>query len=241
MSFMGDFWKSIKIKASETTPFLALRSSSLLRFLQEISIEHTEELGFPRSTTLDKGLLWVIAKQHIEIKRMPKYDETIVISTYPSKRMHVLFPRSYEIKDEKGQVIISSVAIWALIDAKTRKTVNPSLYSIDIPDMSEGREFKMPLRKIASNTLSKECQIEATYSRCDLNGHMNNTSYLDIAEDLIPLSFLQNRKLVGIDIEYLHEIKLGEKISASYELSDNLFALSSDNFKLELTYKNNNE
>ena len=54
---MGDFSKTFKITADQVTPFQYLRPSSLLRYLQELSIEHTEELGMPRQYTLDKGLL----------------------------------------------------------------------------------------------------------------------------------------------------------------------------------------
>ncbi len=235
---MGDFSKLIKIKSSQVTPYLYLRSSALLTILQEISIEHTEILGCPRECTLDKGLLWVVAKQHIEIKRMPKYDEKIYVSTYPSKMMHVLFPRSYEIKDEKGETIIVGEAIWALINENNRKMVNPADHKILIPDLSNGREFNIPLRKVDDSSLNEEIEIKATYSRCDLNGHMNNTSYLDLAEDEIPMSFLKNHELSVIDIEYLHEIKLGETIMMRYgKTSGDSYSFSSDAFKLQLTYK----
>ncbi len=235
---MGDFSKLIKIRALQVTPFLYLKSSALLSILQEISIEHTETLGYPRETTLDKGLLWVIAKQHIQIKRMPKYDETIYVSTFPSKMMHVLFPRSYEIKDEKGETIISGEAIWALIDAKSRKMVRPLDHQILIPDLSNGREFNMPLHKISDSSLNEETEIKATYSYSDLNGHMNNTSYLDVAEDQIPLVFLKSHELSVIDIEYLHEIKLGETILMRYgKTDDDTYCFSSDAFKMQLGYK----
>lgn len=235
---MGDFTKSIKIKASQVTPFLYLRSSALLTILQEISIEHTEMLGFQRECTLDKGLLWVIAKQHIEIKCMPKYDERIYVSTYPSKMMHVLFPRSYEIKDIKGETIISGEAIWALIDANNRKMVKPLDHQILIPDLSNGREFSIPLHKVDDSSLKEETEIKATYSYSDLNGHMNNTSYLDVAEDVIPLSFLKTHELSTIDIEYLHEIKLGETIRMRYgKTNDDTYCFSSDAFKMQLSYK----
>ncbi len=235
---MSDFSKLIKIKASQVTPFLYLRSSALLTILQEISIEHTENLGCPRERTLDKGLLWVVAKQHIEMKRMPKYDEKIYVSTYPSKTMHVLFPRSYEIKDEKGETIIVGEAIWALIDANNRKMVNPTDHQILIPDLSNGREFNIPLHKINDSSLKEETEIKATYSYSDLNGHMNNTSYLDVAEDEIPLSFLKTHELSVIDIEYLHEIKLGETIMMRYgKTNDDSYCFSSDAFKMQLAYK----
>ncbi len=233
---MTDFAKSIKIKASQVTPFRKLRPSSLLSLLQEISIEHTENLGFPRETTLDKGLLWVIAKQHIEIVRMPEYDETVTISTYPSKMMHTLFPRSYEVKDNKGNIIIEGSAIWTLIDIKSRMMINPKEYGIIIPDLSNGRDFSIPLGHKMPSDLSNEASLEASYSLCDINGHINNSSYLDIAEDLIPVSYIKKHNLKAIDIEYVHEVKLGEELNIKYGRRDDTFYFLSPAFKLRLDY-----
>ena len=233
---MTDFAKSIKIQASHVTPFRKLRASSLLSLLQEISIEHTENLGFPRETTLDKGLLWVIAKQHIEITRMPKYDETVTILTYPSEMMHALFPRSYEVKDNKGNTIIKGLAIWTLIDIKSRMMINPKEYGVIIPDLSNGRDFSIPLGHKMPLDLSNETSLKASYSLCDINGHINNSSYLDIAEDLIPVSYIEKHDLKAIDIEYVHEVKLGEELNIKYGQKDDTFYFLSPAFKLRLDY-----
>ncbi len=233
---MPSYTKEIRIRADQVTPYQYLRPSSLFRMLQDISIEHTEKLGFPKEFTLDKGLLWVIAKEHIKINRMPKYDETITLSTYPSAMMHVLFPRSYEVKDDKGKVIIEGKAIWALIDIKTRKMINPMEHNITIPDMSDGKEFRIPLGNKIPSELKNEKEIEATYSLCDLNGHLNNTSYLDIAEDLIPVPFLQEHELKMIDIKYIHEIKLGEKSVIQFGFENNSYYFANSAFQLVLGY-----
>ena len=57
--------------ADDVTMFRKLRPSVLLRLIQEISIAHTEALGAGRAKTLDKGVLWVVARMKIEISRLP--------------------------------------------------------------------------------------------------------------------------------------------------------------------------
>lgn len=233
---MSDYVRTFKIRADDVTPFQYLRPSCLLRFFQDVSVSHTEELGMPRQYTLDKGLLWVVAKQHIEIKRMPKFDETITVSTYPSKTMHVLFPRTCEVRDEKGETIIKCTSIWALIDIKTRKMVNPNEYGICVPDMSEGREFNIPLSNKIPFDLSEKGEIEASFSFCDLNGHINNTCYLDIAENLMPISFLKEHELKLIDIKYVHEVPLGTKLPVTYGFSNNSYYFVNEAFQLQFGY-----
>ena len=97
---MADYSKTIKIRAEHVTITQSLRPSTLLRFLQEISIEHTEELGMPRQFTLDKGLLWVVAKQHIEILRLPRYESN---STHgQARRCTFCFPVLMRFSMSKG-------------------------------------------------------------------------------------------------------------------------------------------
>ena len=54
-----------KMLADDVTMFRKLRPSVLLRLIQEISIAHTEALGAGRAKTLDKGVLWVVARMKI--------------------------------------------------------------------------------------------------------------------------------------------------------------------------------
>jgi acyl-ACP thioesterase len=69
-----------------------LRTSRLFEMLQAVSVTHTEQLGAGRQQTLDHGILWVVIQQSIQIQRMPAYEETITIETWPGRTMHVLFP-----------------------------------------------------------------------------------------------------------------------------------------------------
>ncbi len=233
---MSDFTKTIKIIPEQVSPFQELRSSAILRILQEMAAEHTELLGYPRSVTNEKGIIWVVAKQHVDIKRLPTYGEKITVSTYPHKLMHVLFPRTYEFRDESGELIISAQSIWTLIDINKRKMVNPADYDINIPDMSDGRKFNMPLSNAIPFDLNQEGEIKAEYSFCDINGHINNTCYLDIAENLMPIDFLRDHRLKEFTIKYIHEVPLGAKMPIKFDLKDNTYYFVNEAFQLELKY-----
>ncbi len=234
---MADFSEKFIVKASQVGPNRLLKNSALFLAIQEISIAHTEALGFPKETTLEKGLLWVIAKEHIKIIRMPRYDEEVILSTYPHQMMHSLFPRSYEIKDKNGDLLISGSAIWTLIDIKSRKIVNPLDHDILIPDLSNGRDFVMPLSNKFPIEYENDVSLKAMYSYCDLNKHLNNSSYLDLLENLLPIDYLENHEISLIDIEFLREIKLGDDFRVRYGIENGVYYFSSPSFKLKLAYR----
>ena len=63
------------------------------------------------------------------------------------------------------------------------------------------------------------------YSYVDLNGHMNNTRYFDLAQDLMP-DALRSAKVQEILTEYTGEAKLGEEILLTRETQETAFLLA---------------
>ncbi len=233
---MPDYVETIRLLSEHVTLKRTLRASVLLRFLQEASIAHTIELGYPKEKTLERGLLWVIARQQISIRRMPAYDETVTLRSWPCETMRFLFPRGYQITDEKGEVIIEGMAVWALIEEKTRKIVFPDDYGIIIPDGSAGRELAFP-RGLKLNDLPNKVTFVAPFSKCDINGHLSNTAYLDIAEDLIPLDYLKEHTLAEIVVDYKKEIRAGTEVELSYGPHGEGYAFASEYFSIAIKYQ----
>ena len=85
--------KKVLIRSEQVDMTRRLRMSELFRLLEEASIAHTEELGCTRDKTLDRGLLWIITRQLVEIDEMPAYDEEITVRSWQGEMQHVFFPR----------------------------------------------------------------------------------------------------------------------------------------------------
>ena len=207
---MSVYREELLLRSKDVDLFRRLRTSELFRLLQEASIRHTEQLGMGRDKTLDKGVLWVLLMQRAEIARMPEYDERIVIKSWPGKTMHLLFPRFYSLETAAGEPLLKASALWSLVDAKTRKVVFPEKYGVVIEGVATGEEIAMP-GAVAKADCSEARNFTVPYSFVDLNGHMNNTRYFDIAEDFVGLAE-QGRLLRSIATEYQNEARLGETL-----------------------------
>ncbi len=203
-----------------------LRTSKLFELLQEVSIRHTEELGMGREMTLDRGLLWMVTLQRAEIARMPAYDETVTLKSWPGDTMHLLFPRYYRVTDDKGNTLVSASALWALVDQETRRMVFPDRYGVKIDGCVTGHEIALPSPPRRAENES-DISFLVPFSYVDLNGHMNNTRYFDLAEDLIPAA-AEGRALRSVSVEYASEAKLGDTLRLALESDDHSFFLSGD-------------
>lgn len=218
---MNIYETSCRLKNRDVSLFRTLKVSRLFEFLQEASIAHTEELGAGRVKTLDRGLLWVVMQQEMKISRMPEYDEEIRIISWPGETMHVLFPRFYRICDDHDQVIAEGSALWALMDQETRKIVFPERFAISISGILTGNEYSLPSR-IREEQDGEHMMITVPFSWCDLNGHMNNTRYFDLMDDLMQ-NGTDPAEPYLITAEYHQEIPCGEELSVKWKKGDDIF------------------
>ena len=218
--------------------FQDMRTSRLMEILQQACIAHTEELGMGRDKTLDKGILWVVLQQTMRITRMPVYDEDITIESWPGNTMHVLFPRFFDILDHNGNLMLEGSYLWTLINAETRKMVFADQYGIDIPGDASGKQIDLP-KPVRRMETDQERLFTVPFSYCDLNGHMNNTKYFDLAEDTIQ-AIASHKKLTSVTTEYAAEARYRETIRVSWKEEENFCYLSGDAekncFRISMTF-----
>lgn len=236
---MSVYEQSYRILSSDTDAARRLRLSRLFTLLQEASIAHTTALGMGREKTLDRGLLWIVTLQQANIRRMPVYDEPIKLLSWPGDTMHLLFPRYYRIEGEAGDALIEASAIWALMDQTTRRVVFPEEHGVAIAGVRTGNEIPLPSAPKPPKCTETDT-FTVPYSYVDLNGHMNNTRYFDLAEDRMP-DALRKRALVGVQTEYAKEARQGTVITLREECADDRYLLSGEDggqrlFRLSLTY-----
>ena len=58
------------------------------------------------------------------------------------------------------------------------------------------------------------------YTDLDINGHMNNTRYMDWVDDLIPSAFHRDHPLKEFTVCYLNEAKEGQKLTLNWNLGE---------------------
>ncbi len=218
---MSLYETACRLKNRDVSLFRKLKISRMFEFLQEASIAHTEALGAGREKTLDRGLLWVVMQQEMKIMRLPEYDEEIRIVSWPGNTMHVLFPRFYRITDKQNHLLAEGSALWALMDQETRRMVFPEHCGILIEGTVTGDEYPLPSR-IGAEETDESIAVTIPFSWCDLNGHMNNTRYFDLMDDL----FQNGREYETprlIRTEYHQEVKNGEELTVQRAVKNGSF------------------
>lgn len=217
---------------------MKLKTSSLFSLLQEAASEHCLQLGYGSEYTMNRGFLWVITRQKAEIISLPSYEDEITIETWPGPTRHVIFPRYYRILDNSGNVLINASSVWTLIDADTRTVAGYDRHGIRLDGTVTGNEINLP-RAPEQIEFSKEYEFVVPYSYLDINGHMNNTRYFDLAEDMIT-SPAAGDMLKALTVEYCNEALLNETIRVKIGQDNKRYYICGDTekhiFKIFLDY-----
>ena len=228
----------LKLRDADVDLHRRLRPSVLFTMLQEAAIAQTEDLGMGREKTLDRGLLWIVTLQRISIRRLPVYDETVTLQSWPGKTMHLFFPRYYRMLDADGAVLLEGTALWSLMDQNTRSVVFPADHGIVLPELVTGWEAPLP-KPVRALPLTGEARFTVPYSYVDLNGHMNNVRYFDLAEDVLPPA-LHERALLALEVDYSSEARLGDELLLRWGQEGNSWYLVGTSekrvFRMKLDY-----
>ena len=221
---MSIYRQDFQLLSSDVDMMRSMRLSALFSRLQEAAIAHTIELGITREKTLDRGLLWAVTQYFLKIRRLPEYDEKVTLLSWPGRTMHLYFPRYFRLVDGAGRVLLDAASHWVLIDEASRGLVFPEEHDIYINEIVTGNELPLPGR-LRKTEAAFSSSFRIPYSYIDLNGHMNNARYYDLALDLMPAS-LRGRKLRELTSEHIGEAQLGDVLTIGCGASDNTFSIS---------------
>ena len=221
---MGIYAVDHKILASEVDMYRRLRLSRLFTILQDVSLRHTDDLGMGRDKTLDRGILWVVTMQRVDVERLPVYDETVRIETWIGRIRHVMFPRFFRMTDLEGHTLLTASGFWMLIDEEKRCLLYPQRIGIAFPEENVENEPPLPSAP-KSLEISGESFYTVPFSSIDLNGHMNNARYLDLAENVMPAE-IRAKNIRCINAEYAAEIRLEETVRLEIGAEENAFYLA---------------
>lgn len=206
------YQEKIFINSNDVDDHYDLKIPTIFKYLQQVSTNHAEMIGLGKKDTVDKGMFWVITRMEVKILKMPKMLETITVTTHPGDLMMFIFPRHYQVYNEKKELCIVAHASWVLLDINTHKVLmKPFGDGYTFKGESSKDDLPMPGRIIFDN-LNKIETRKVRYGDIDLNGHLNNTKYIDYIIDTHDISFYKKYRVKEILINYEKEIQNGDNV-----------------------------
>ena len=194
-----------------------IKIPQLILLSLQVSGMQSIELGMSDMYILENyNLVWIITDYNMKIERLPVFDEKITIETYAKSHNRLFCYRAFNIKDEAGNTIIEMVATFVLMDRDTRK-VHPVMS--EITDAFDSEFSKIMLRGPRFKELEGgvEQEYRVRFYDLDMNGHVNNSKYLDWVFEVMGADFLTQHVPKKVHLKYVKEVLAGGIITSQYE------------------------
>lgn len=200
-----------------------LKLSAAFNYFQEIAGLHSSNLGIGFNTIeKEKGVAWVLIRMRVDMIRYPVWNEEVILETWPQLPKKYRFERDFYIKDLEDNIIAKAVSTWVIVDVQTKELRKAETIAIDYPEIITERAIDCTLGKInpyGQRKIAYERVIGC--SDIDMNGHLNNSKYVDFIMDCFTMDSLKEYHAKSIQVQYISEALVGDKITL-YKYVDEL-------------------
>ena len=183
----------------------------------QVSGMQSIELGVSDKAILENyNLVWIITDYDIEVDRLPRFAEEITIETEALSYNRLFCYRRFTIYDETGQELIHMMATFVLMDRDSRKVhaVEPDIVAPYQSDFDK-KLIRGPKYANLEEPISKDYHVR--FYDLDMNGHVNNSKYLDWIFEVMGADFLTQYIPKKINLKYVKEVRPGGVITSAVE------------------------
>jgi acyl-ACP thioesterase len=211
--------QQVRVPSYHVTPRGTASVLALADYFQEAAGRHADALGVSMQDLLAEDRAWVLAHFRLEIDRLPRWNETITVETWPSGLERLFAMREVVFRDEEGAVLAQGTSAWLVIDTGRRRPVRPpaALYDIEMPDRPPplGTDLDdLP----APDRADSERAFTVRYHDLDLNRHVNNVRYLEWALETLPPAVLDDRRCTALALQFEAEATRGDPVRATAQV-----------------------
>lgn len=192
----------------------AWQPGAIFRAMQDAANGHCHLLHLTFEEMRKLGVGWVMTRAHLQMDRYPVYGDTVTVKTWPAKTRHMFFPRNF-VFEVNGEEVGRAVELFVLMDMETRKIALPGRLPAGLPVYDLPDALPLPGNLKTLDTPASAQPYTPVYMDLDMNGHVNNTRYVDWFMNRFPVEKHQKALLHELLIHYNAEVLPHESVTLS--------------------------
>lgn len=212
----GIYTEEYNIREYECDGKGLIKIKHLLWLIQQAGASQLDQLGLGYVKLLEENMVFLMSALEIIISRRPTAGDTVKISTCPIEPKGARFFRHSSISSASGEILVEAITSWLLVDPASRKIYRPSQfpYKLVSGTLEDDSFIKLKMPPLTPHSVKK-----VSYRDIDVNGHVNNAVYGEIALDCIPYELLQKSEVKSLNLQFKQECLPGENIELGIENS----------------------
>lgn len=224
--------EEFKIQSKDIGKGNCIKNRGILEIFENIATHHSDLVGYGPNDIETTHIAWILLDWKLQVIKRPRYGQVLNVNTWGRtiggsiKKAYTY--RDFEIYDEENNLCVIATSKWVVINAETGKLLKIEDDVIKKYEIEDKNVFNIDeLDKIKSQEFcSNEIVYKVSRRDIDLNGHMHNLYYLDLAYEVLPEEVYEMRPFDNVRIQYKRELKIGDIVKCKYTFDNNQHIIS---------------
>ena len=225
--------ENVKMQLKDIGKENYIKNRAILEIFENIGTHHSDLVGYGPNDIEKTEVSWVLLDWKVKVLKRPRYGQNLKVNTWGRTQKRAYTYRDFEIYDEQNNLCVIATSKWALINIHTGKVARLTDEILEKYQLEEKKVFEED--ELGKIDIPEKYESEILYkiSRrdIDINGHMHNLYYLDLAYEALPEEVYEKRPFANVRIQYKREVKLGENVKCKYtfQKGKHIVTICSDN------------
>lgn len=191
-----------------------LRPVAAIKYVQDAFARYTATMRMAAYDLIPQNMYWVTTEHNMRfVDALPFWSEKIVVEIWISEVSKLKFYTDYRIFCNDKPFLVGS-SCWLLLDVNTKRPVKTDIIAEKF-EVCKEFVFGEHTKFIIPEKLEKVREVIYTtnLSDIDFNNHVNNKSYMNIAEMTETEEFRKTKVLEKLYVKFNKESYLGETLN----------------------------
>lgn len=220
---MAVFEQDYKVSISQVGVSGLIKNIGIIQILEDIACRHSDLAGFGIKDIPIKHLSWFLLNWKVKILKRVSYGTNLKVRTWAKIYNKFQTTRDFEVYDENNELICIATSKWALIDTEKSSIARITDVILSGYEPEDKNVFENPdIEKLLEPTsFSSEFTYKTQRRDIDVNNHMHNLNYLDVAYEALPQEVYNSKECNNIEIMYKKGIQANDTVKCLYSYENN--------------------
>lgn len=213
--------------------------SSILNFIQEITIEQVHQVGSIKEkvSRMFKEIEMFVLSVRIELQRPVYFGEVLTLRVYQCPLISSKLYRKAKLYIGE-EYVGSAVVVTVLVNLESRKLINPRLHTEILEQyIYSGDTEHVRVKEVCRKKVENIKKYHVEYSDIDRNGHMNNVRYAEIISNVIKMEQYEDQYINKLQIDFISECYVNDEINLGKINEGNKFYVQGSDSRNRLKFK----
>jgi acyl-ACP thioesterase len=189
-----------------------LKFTTILHYLQDAAEQDATRLGVGLAELSARGMIWVLARIHVRLKRYPMLGDTVHVHSWPVGWQRLYALRDFLLTGANGTPFAVASSAWLVLRAADLRPLRPKDHLPDIP-LHNQRSCPLDLKPMSEPAdVAHASSFDVRMHDLDINRHVNNAIYAEWALESVPHDLWQHHRPFELEAQFLGMALPGQRV-----------------------------